>query len=156
MSRDRLVSFGILPNVNLIKLNRDAKQETSVCSRTTRLKNNQVKKAKKSFFNPQNGKSEDKCAAAIVKTGPQLACVSQDSESLVSQKRKQSRGNPMQKVLGPIRRIRFTQTTLCQAIIRENKGTSLGKIQVKNPHQRSPFALKFEDGSQEKTECARR
>ena len=45
------------------------------------------------------------------------------------------------------------------ANIRENKGPSLGKIQVKVPHQRSPYALKFEDRSQEETErqerCAR-
>ena len=33
----------------------------------------------------------------------------------------------------------------------ENKGPSLGKIQVKVPHHRSPYALKFEDGSQEET-----
>ena len=37
------------------------------------------KKPKKSF-NPQNGKSDDKSAAAVVKTVPQLGCVSQDSE----------------------------------------------------------------------------
>ena len=29
------------------------------------------------------------------------------------------------------------------------KGPSLGQIQVKNPHQRSPYAVKFEDRSQE-------
>ena len=65
----------------------------------------------------------------------------------------------MQKVLGPIRRIRFTQSTLRQASIREKKGPSLGKIQVKLLHQRSPYAVKFEDRSQEETgrqqRCAR-
>ena len=49
--------------------------------------------------------------------------------------------------------------TLRQASIREKKGLSLGKIQVKHPQQRSPCAMKFEDGSHEKTErqqrCAR-
>ena len=39
------------------------------------------------------------------------------------------------------------------------KGTSLGQIQVKNPYQRSPNAVTFEDPSHEKTEkqqrCAR-
>ena len=66
----------------------------------------------------------------------------------------------MQKVLGPFRRVRFTQSTLRQASIRENKGPSLGKIQVKIPRQRSPYAMKFEDRSQEETErqqrCTRR
>ena len=65
----------------------------------------------------------------------------------------------MQKVLEPIRRIRFTNSTLRQASIREKKGPSLGKIQVKAPHQRSPYVMKFEDGSHEETErqqrCAR-
>ena len=36
-------------------------------------------------------------------------------------------GNPKQKVVGSIRRVRFTESTLRQAIIRENKGPSLGK-----------------------------
>ena len=65
----------------------------------------------------------------------------------------------MQKVLGSIRKVRFTQSTLRLASIREKKGPSLGKIQVKNPHQRSPHAVKFEDRSHEETErqqrCAR-
>ena len=57
----------------------------------------------------------------------------------------------MQKVSGPIRRIRLTQSTPRQASIREKKGPSLEKIQVKNPHQRSPYAVKFEDRSHEET-----
>ena len=65
----------------------------------------------------------------------------------------------MQKVLEPIRRVRFTQSTLRQASIREKKGPSFGKIQVKIPHQRSPHSMKFEDRSHEETErqqrCAR-
>ena len=65
----------------------------------------------------------------------------------------------MQKVLGPIPRIRFTKSTPRQASIREKKGPLLGKIQVKAPHQRSPCAMKFEDRSHEETErqqrCAR-
>ena len=62
------------------------------------------------------------------------------------------------KVLGPIRRVRFTRTVLRQANIREN-GPSLNKMQVKLPRQRSPYAMTFEDRSQEETErqerCAR-
>ena len=54
---------------------------------------------------------------------------------------------------------RFTKSTLRQASIQEKKGPSLGKMSVKVPHQRSPFAMKFEDRSQEETErqqrCAR-
>ena len=80
---------------------------------------------------------------AIVKILPQLGCVSQDSDALVSQRGKQSRGYPMQKVLGSIRKARITQSTPRQTSIREKKGPSLGKIQVKNPHQQSPNAMKL-------------
>ena len=62
----------------------------------------------------------------------------------------------MQKVLGPIRRRRFTQSTRRQASIRENKGPSPGQIQVKIPHQRSPYAVKFEDRSHEETKRQQR
>ena len=65
----------------------------------------------------------------------------------------------MQKALETLEKVRFTKSTLRQASIREKKGPSLGKIQVKNPHQRSPYAMKFEDRSHEETErqqrCAR-
>ena len=58
-----------------------------------------------------------------------------------------------------IQRVRFTKSTLRRASIRDKKGPSPGKIQVKNPHQRSPYAAKFEDRSHEETEgqerCAR-
>ena len=40
------------------------------------------------------------------------------------------------QVLGPVRRLRFTKATQRHADIRENKGPSLGKIQVK-PQQRT-------------------
>ena len=61
----------------------------------------QNKKPKQSHF-PKEEK------AAIVKIVPQLGCVSQDSETLVSQSGKQYRENPVQKVLEPIQRVRFT------------------------------------------------
>ena len=93
---------------------------------------------------------EYKNAVAIVKSVSQLGCVSQYSDALVSQGRK-SRGSPMQKVLEPIQSVRFTESTLRQASIPEKKGPSLGKIQVKVPHQRSPYAMKFEDRSHEET-----
>ena len=66
----------------------------------------------------------------------------------------------MQKVLEPIQRVRFTESAPRHASIWAKKGPSLGKIKVKvPPHQRSPYAMKFEDRSQEETErqqrCAR-
>ena len=47
-------------------------------------------------------------------------------------------------------------STLRQASIREKKRPSLGKINVKAPHQRSPNAKKFEDRSHEETERQQR
>ena len=116
------------------------------------------KKPKKSDF-PKRRESDDKNAVAIVKSVPQLGCVSQDSDALVSQGRK-SRRSPMQKVLEPIQRVRFTKSTpRFKRVSGKGKDHRLEKIQVKNPHQRSPYAMKFEDQSQEETErqqrCAR-
>ena len=63
------------------------------------------KKPKKGHYSHTRRESDDKNAVASVKIVPQLGCVSQDSDALFSQIGKQSRRNPMQKVLGPIRRI---------------------------------------------------
>ena len=100
-------------------------------------------------------KDGDKNAVAILKDARQLGCAFQDTEPPESLAilRKST------KVLGSIRRVRFTKATQRHANIRENKGPSLRKIQVKVPRQRSPYALKFEDGSQKEIEiqerCAR-
>ena len=96
---------------------------------------------------------------ALTKSVSQLGCVSQDSDALVSQGSKsrkkthaESRGTNSK---GTIHQV---WTKRC-ASIREKKGPSLGKINVKAPHQRSPHAMKFEDRSHEETErqqrCAR-
>ena len=74
-------------------------------------------------------KDGNKSAVATLKDSRQLVCIFQDTEppeySPILRKNT--------KVLGTIRRV--------------------GKIQVKIPHQRSPYALKFQDnGSQEGTE----
>ena len=140
------MNIGVLPNVKKTKQKQDVKPGMSVCSRIMRLMNNQTKSQRKAN-SQQRRESDDKNAVAIVKNVPQLGCVSQDSAALVSQRGKQHRGNPMQKVLGSIRKVRFTQSTLRQASIREKKGPSLGKIQVKPQPQRSPHAMKLEDPS---------
>ena len=96
------------------------------------------KEPTKGYCSHKRRESDDKNAVPVVKIVQQLGCVSQDSEALVSQTGRQSRGNPMQKVLGPLRRVRFTQSKLRQASVWEKKGPSLGNIQVKLRHQRSP------------------
>ena len=134
------------PEVNSISLNRDSNSSISAHLHTGRLKVNKQKTEKKK-------KAADKGTVAMLKDARQLGFVFQDTEPLVSLSilRKST------KVLGPIRRVRFTRATQRLANIRENKGPSLGKAKV--PHQRSPYAMKFEDGSQEESErqerCAR-
>ena len=92
--------------------------------------------------NKRPKKGGDKSAVTTVRNVRRLGGVSKDAEPPESSTilRKGS------KILGPIRRVRFTRAPLCQANIRDNKGLSLNKIQVKLPHQRSPYAMKFEIG----------
>ena len=91
----------------------------------------------------------------MLKDVRQLGCVLQDTEPPESLSILRKSTN----VLRSIRRVRFSKAAQRHANIRENKGPSLGKIQVKVRHQRSPYALKLEDRSQEETErqerCAR-
>ena len=93
--------------------------------------------------NKKPKKGEGKSAVAIVKSVRQLSCVSRDTEPPYST----TISKMGKRVLEPIRRVRFTRAALRQANIREREGPSLGKIQVKIPHQRSPNAMKFEDRS---------
>ena len=149
LARDRPVNIGILPSVSLTKQKRAAKPGISVCSRITKLMNNQTK-PKNGYYSHKRRESDDK-NVAIVKVVPQLCCVSQNSDALVYQRGKQSLGNPMQRVLGWIRKGRFTQSNATSSKY-PGKGPSLGKIQVKHSHQRSPDAMKLEDGSHEESE----
>ena len=74
--------------------------------------------------NKRQKKGGDKSAAAIVKDVRQLGCVSQDVESPESA----AISRKGTKILGSIRRVRFTRAALRQANMRKNKGPSLGKI----------------------------
>ena len=78
----------------------------------------------------------------------QLGCVFQDMEppKLPSILRKSS------DIKKPIQRVKFTKAFARHAKIRD-QNPSLGLICPGEPHQRSPNAPKFEDQSQEETEC---
>ena len=86
----------ILPSVNFHK----TEPGISVCSRIISLMNNQVKSSKKCYHSQKGRESDDKNAEAIVKNVPQLGCVSQDSDALVSQSGKLSQEKPDAKSLG--------------------------------------------------------
>ena len=135
-------------------------QVTSVCSRTARLNNNQVKSRKRAT-SPEKGKS---------KRRQKMLClwwklyhrwvVSRETRSHQDFRKAWSMGETRGgRFWGQFRRVWFTQSTLRQASIRENRGPSLGKIEDKIPQQRSPYAMKFEDRSPEETarqeRCAR-
>ena len=79
-----------------------------------------------------------KGAVAVVRSVRRLGCVSQDAQppESVTISRKGT------KVLGPIRRVRFTRSALRRANIRDSKGPLLDKIQVKTSHLRSSYAIK--------------
>ena len=136
-ARDHLVIIGILPNVN-------SKKKESFAHR--QVEDQPCKEPKK---------DGDQNAVAILKDSRQLGCVFQDTEPPESS----SISRRSTKVLGPIRRVQFSKATLRHANIRKSKGPSLGVIQVKNLYQRSPYAPKCEDQSQEETgrqeRCAR-
>ena len=81
----------------------------------------------------------DKDAVATVKDVRQLGCVLQDVEPPESVAISRQGTN----VVGPIRRVRFTKATHRNANTRENKSPSLGKIRVRVPNQRIPYAFKI-------------
>ena len=87
--------------------------------------------------NKRSKKGGDKREAAIVKDVRQLGCATQDVErpesSAITRK--------CTKILEPIRRVRFTRVALRQTNIRENKGPSLNRIQIKLLHPSSPPPL---------------
>ena len=105
-----------IPNVNSINLNRDANSVISARLHTVRLKVSPAKNRKRMVTKVR----------WLLKDARQLGCVFQDTETPEFSPilRKST------KVLGTIRRVRFTKATQ----IRESDGPSLGKIQVKIPH----------------------
>ena len=138
--------FGILPNVRISRNHRDAHSVISVLFMYQQVEGQPSKKPRK---------SGDNSAVAILKNSRQLGCVFQDtgptkSSSILRKGR---------KFLRPTRKVKFSQNTRSHIKIRERKGPSLGVLQPTLPHERSPYAPKFEDRSQEETEmqerCAR-
>ena len=138
------------PECQFYKTELVCEQGISVCSRITRLMNKQTKSQRKAIVPQKRRKSDDKNAVACDKCTSIGLCLARFGVPGFS------KTHTVPKVLRSIRRVRFTQSTLRQAGIRENKGPSLGKIQVKIPHQRSPYAMKFEDRSQEETQRQQR
>ena len=144
LARDRLVNFGIHPNVNSAKQKRGAKRKISVCSLIIRLMNNRTKSQRKATILTKKKKTTTRMRW-LLWTSYHNWVASRKTRMRWFLKRSQ-------KVWGSIWKVRFTLSTPRQATIREKKGPSIGKIQVKAQPQRSPYAMKFEDRSREETE----
>ena len=134
------MNIGISPSAKSIKNETGCKAGDKCLFPHYKVDGQQNKKPKKSNISKRR-ESDDKNAAASVKSVSQLGCVSQDSDALVSQGRK-SRRNPMQKVLEPIQRVRFTKSTVRHASVREKKGTIVGKNKCQSSS--SAKSLRFE------------
>ena len=110
------------------------------------------KKPKKGFHSHKGRASDDKkccrCCEKCTTIGLRLARLG----SIGLSNRQTAPGNPMQKSLGTDSKntVHSVYATSCK--YPGNIGPSLGKIQVKNPHQRSTYAIRFEDRSHQETE----
>ena len=100
-ARDRLVNIGIRPSAKSIKNGTGCKAGDKCLFAHCKVDEQPNKKPQKNDF-PKRRDVDDKKAVAFVKSAPQLGCVSQDLDALVSQRGKQSLKNPMQQVLGSI------------------------------------------------------
>ena len=114
--------------------------------------NNQVKSRKRAFG---KGKSDDKSGVAVVKTVPQVGCLSPRLRAVRIPKRMKYRGNRGEKFWDQFDWFDSHSLRYVKQVSEKNIGQSLGQIQVKIP----PYAVKFEDRSQEENErqvrCAR-
>ena len=109
-------------------MNRDAKQGTSLCSRTARLKNNQVRSRKRAF---KTEKATTRVLWLLRKLYLNWFCLARLRAVRTSEKERtigETRGG---KIWDQIRWVRFTQSTLRRASIRKNKRPSLGKYKSK-------------------------
>ena len=97
--------------------------------------------------------SDDKNAVAIVKMYHNWVASRKTRIRWFFSKRQTAPGKPdAKKSWDRFEKCGSLSLTLRQANSRGKKGSSLGQIQVKPQHQRSPYALKFEDKSHEETE----
>ena len=89
-ARERLVNIGFHPSANSIKMKRVVRLRKCLFPHH-KYDEQPNKKPKKGHYLQKRRESDDKNAVASVKIVPQVGCVSQDSEALVSQSGKQSR-----------------------------------------------------------------
>ena len=103
------MNIGIRSSATSIKIETGCKAGDKCLFPQCKVDEQQNKRVKKGHF-PKRREREDKAVVAILKSVPQLGCVSQDSDALVSQGTKEFRRIPMQIVLNAIRKVRFARS----------------------------------------------
>ena len=101
----------------------------------------------------QKRRESDKNAVVIEKIVPQLGCVSQDSDARWFLKEQNSPGETRCKKSWDRFEEYDSHSLRCVKQVSEKiKAHRLEKYKSKNLHQRSPYAMKFEDRSHEETD----
>ena len=157
-ARERLVNIGIRPSANSIKHETGCKAGDKCLFPRHKVDEQPKNKPKKSYI-PKRRECDDKNAVAIVKSVSQLGCVSQDSDALVSFLKAQSLGETRCRKSWNQFRGYDSLSLRCVMRVSGKRKDHRWEKNVKGPHQRSPYAMKFEDRSHEETErqqrCAR-
>ena len=141
-----LVTVGILPNVNSTSLNRVVNSAQSARFRTGRLRNNQIKGRRRVVTKVQwqQWKMYDSWVVY---------------DKTLSRRNLQWFYGRAQKSWDQFDEYDSQELRCVKQTSEKTKVHRWEKFQVKLPHQRSPYAVKFEDRSQEETErqerCAR-
>ena len=155
--RERLVNIGIRPSANSYKNETGCKAGDKCLFPHYKVAEQPNKKPKKSYF-PKRRESDDKNAVALVKSTTiglrikRFGCVGFSLRQTVQ-------GKPDAKSLGTDSKNTIHSVYAASSEYPGKERTIVGKENVKVPHQRSPYATKFEDWSEEETErqqrCAR-
>ena len=127
LARDRLVSIGILPKVNTIKTNRDAKRVMSDCSRIIGLPNNQKKSRKRATIPKKEEKATTRMHWLLWELYFRCAVSRKTRSYWILKKANKPGETRWKKSWDQFKGYGFTVSTLRQASIREEKAPSLGK-----------------------------
>ena len=144
--RIRRVIIGILPSVKITNQKRDANSAKSANPGTERVTASPARSPRRVV--EKDLLPHEKFQAIRLRTSEYPAAEIQIDFT----------ENP--KFLGSRRNVHFSKGTLRHVKIRERKGPYQGVTQHSDPHERSPYAPKFEHRSEEETlqqeRCARR
>ena len=139
----KLCEYWHPPRCQLVRQKRVVSWETRVCFLISRLMNNQIK---------GRGKATSKKGEKVKTKALWLLRKAYQNWVVYHKTRMHSLLKELKSFGETSRRKSFTKSTLRYASIRDKKGPSLGTMQVKPLHHRSPCAVKFEDRSREETE----